>query len=279
MAYFDPQDKRLKEALERFEIKAWSFSTLEMWRDSPARGLMKALNLPVDPVGLAAIIGNATEKGVELALTGTPVDEAIEFGLTYRPLYKGEEQQSLMDFMSFEDPAEVKSVRTKTAQRIKTGYNQMKDLGVPKTQVPIFYEADWSPIPITGYADFVFEEQGLIIDTKAPGQKPTQNKVDSYMRQGAIYTHNTNQRFQTLVLLPDGKPRGAKSIEPRHFSYELEDAATSLEEVKHTIGAICKILTLSNDPMEIAAHIIPDYSHFRLNGVVTRQSAKKLFGY
>ena len=59
MAYFDPQDKRLKASLERFKIKAWSFSTLEMWRDSPARGLMKALDLPGDPVGVAAIVGNA----------------------------------------------------------------------------------------------------------------------------------------------------------------------------------------------------------------------------
>lgn len=268
MAYFDPADKRLKAALERFEIKAWSFSTLETWKDSPARGLMKALKLPTDPVGVAAIIGNATEKGVELALTGTPLDEAIQQG-----------NQLIRDFMSFEDPAEITAVCNKTAQRIKTGYNQMKDLGTPKTQVRIFYEPDWSPIPITGFADFVYEEHGLIIDTKAPGQKPAPAKIESYMRQGAIYTNNTNQRFQTLVLLPDVKPRGAKAIEPRHFSYELDDPEPSIESVKHTIGAICKILTLSNDPMEIAAHLIPDYSHFRLNGTVTRQSAKKLFGY
>ena len=279
MAYFDPQDKRLKKALGRFEIKAWSFSTLEMWRDSPARGLMKALDLPVDPIGLAAIVGNATEKGIELALTGTPIDTAIEYGLNYRPIHQGKEQDSLMDFMAFEDPDDIADLIKKTGQRITTGYDKLKEFGVPKCQVKIEYQPDWSPIPILGYQDFVFEDHGLVVDNKAPGQKPTASKVESYMRQGAIYTHNTNNKFATIAVLPDGKPRGAKAVGPRSHWFDLEDAATPLEEVKHTIGAICKILTISDNPQEIAAHIIPDYSHFRLNGVVTRQSAKKLFGY
>jgi len=268
LAYFDPQDKRLKKALERFEIKAWSFSTLEMWRDSPARGLMKALDLPGDPVGVAAIVGNATEKGIELALTGTPLNVAIDLG-----------NEMLTEFMSFEDPDDIADLTKKTAQRITTGYDKLKEFGVPKCQVKIEYQPDWSPIPILGYQDFVFEDHGLVVDCKAPGMKPSASKVDSYMRQGAIYTHNTNNKFATFAVLPDGKPRGAKAVGPRSHWFDLEDAATPLEEVKHTIGAICKILTISDDPQEIAAHIIPDYSHFRLNGVVTRQSAKKLFGY
>ena len=137
LAYFDPQDKRLKEALERFKIKAWSFSTLEMWRDSPARGLMKALNLPSDPVGVAAIVGNATEKGIELALTGTPLDVAIDLG-----------NQMLDDYMAFEDPDAIADLTKKTAQRITTGYDKLKEFGVPKCQVKIQYEPDLSLIHI-----------------------------------------------------------------------------------------------------------------------------------
>ena len=162
MAYFNSQDKRLKKALERFEIKAWSFSTLEMWRDSPARGLMKALDLPGDPVGVAAIVGNATERGIELALTGTPLDVAIDLG-----------NEMLTEFMSFEDPDDIADLTKKTAQRITTGYDKLKEFGVPKCQVKIEYQPDWSPIPILGYQDFVFEDHGLVVDCKAPGKKPS----------------------------------------------------------------------------------------------------------
>ena len=73
-----------------------------MWRDSPARGLMKALDLPGDPVGVAAIVGNATEKGIELALTGTPLDVAIDLG-----------NEMLTEFMSFEDPDDIADLTKK----------------------------------------------------------------------------------------------------------------------------------------------------------------------
>ena len=272
-----PDAKKIIAAYDRFGIDKLSYSTIARAKDSTASWLIKLNDKRQDTLGMPAHIGNAFEVAVVAGANNhkLSMDKCVQFAADY-----------LHPHLIFTDGAEREKILRETASRVITGVEQIRPLGKPdmpdgwypgstewEHQRYFEYDPDWSPKPIKLWADLVYDDTGIMVDLKAPTNKPQQSKIDDYLLQGALYTHGTNYSYKILVGL-----KSVNNFKDQRFSWhDLDDPATHLNRAKHYIGAMSKILTLGNTIEEICEYIIPDPAHYRLNGPIVRENLKQLF--
>ena len=279
MIYSDdlPEAKKIRAAFAKFGIDMLSYSTIYRAKDSTPSFLLKLSKSKDDELGLPGHIGNATERGIVAALVdqSMPVDRAVQYATDY-----------IEPHLQFMEKEKRERHLKQTESRVETGIDQLRPLGVPdmpkswypgstefKDQRYFEYKPEWSPVSIKLWADLVYDDQGLMIDIKAPGAAPRPSLIDNYMLQGALYTAANNMAFKTFVALPSVN----KFKEQRFSWHDLDDPARHLNRAKHLIGAIGKLLTLGDSVEEIAAYVVPDWNHFRVDGPRAKQGFKEIF--
>jgi len=166
--------------------------------------------------------------------------------------------------------------REKERENIPLMYQQLKqpllDYGTPlkannpRNQHGISLQLNKLPL-IKGYLDFYYQHMDTIVDIKTTTRLPS-GITPSHAIQGAVYAKATGCRVVFAY------------VTPKKFAfYELENIDNWLNEIRGTLSRIEKLLSLSNDPMEVAQYIIPNYSSWSWKDKQVREIGKKYNGY
>ena len=135
-----------------------------------------------------------------------------------------------------------------------------------ETQRKISLDIEGLAVPIIGLTDFEYEDE--IVDIKTTTRMPSKISP-THRRQGAVYAKASGNRAVSFLYLTQKK--AAK--------YLLEDYEDDFNEVVQTSLRLQKFLSVSDDPEELAAIVIPNYDHFYFRSEFIREAAKRHFGY
>ena len=181
-------------AFHRHQINHLSASALACWRETPGLYCLRYLMGFRDPGNAAMWRGTATERGVELMLRGSKVDEAEAFALAeYQKLCEGE----ITDEIEAEGALIGPMVRQAHNWKTRANLEPMA-----ATQLKVETYLDGIDIPIIGYIDFTFMD-GADIDLKTTKRCPSEASPN-HVRQIALY-NLARMRPQALLYITDKK--------------------------------------------------------------------------
>ena len=229
---------------------------------------------------------------------GSSVEDGVEFGLFNPDASTDEYNKVTIDkFASLRkgDPAVEELVEKYTNElnyRTENAVNEMRQYGVPtkpdpkhksfgKAQHPLdangevsikFGDGDNDFIPVIGFLDFMWEQDGLIIDLKCPGSAPEEWSLKSrqldHCIQAALYQRVTNYRVRFLYSLK-------RKSDPIVYR-ELHDTNPFITLIKTNLAAMNRILDLPVETSELVKYVSHDPSSFYWNGANTLR--EKYFG-
>ena len=238
-------------------IEHVSASSLNLWAAQPALWVMERLLKLRAPVGAAAHVGTAVERGVEHALLHPDaLHDAVPVALTAYDALSGDAEQ-----------------RLKIAPMVEQGVKLLAELGkpdVPETgrQHRVEVQLDGVQVPCIGFTDFVFHAHGIVVDLKTGGALPSAIKA-SHARQGAVYARaHGNYAMRFAYVTPK---KGA--------IYQLDDVAGNLAALSNIARRLDRFLAVSKDPQELAAIVCPDYESFYWSSTEARGAGRRAFGF
>ena len=234
-----------------------SASSLNLWAAQPALWVMERLLKLRSPVGPAAHVGTAVERGLEHALLRPEaLHDAVPVALEAYDALSSDADQ-----------------RLKIAPMVEQAVKLMADLGKPDVpddgrQHRVEIALDGVQVPCVGYTDFVFGAHGVIVDLKTSSTLPSAIKV-AHARQGAVYQKafgNYGMRFCYAT-----PKKGAV--------YELENPADHLAALANIARRLDRFLSLSKDPQELAGIVCPDFDSFYWSEPQARANGLRVFGF
>ena len=234
-----------------------SASSLNLWAAQPALWVMERLLKLRAPVGPAAHVGTAVERGLEHALLRPEtLHDAVPVALEAYDALSSDADQ-----------------RLKIAPMVEQAVKLMADLGKPDVpedgrQHRVEIALDGVPVPCIGFTDFVFGAHGVIVDLKTSSTLPTAIKV-AHARQGAVYARAfSNYAMRFAYVTPK---KGAM--------YQLDDVAGNLAALSNIARRLERFLAVSKDPAELAAIVCPDYESFYWSTPEARGAGRRAFGF
>lgn len=192
---------------EKHGIDHLSASSINLWTNAPDMWVAKYLHNMKSNFGAAPRRGQCVETAVHMALTGTDTETAIKRGL--------ESFDSTFMFGTEETTKE----RDVIEPMARVALAELEPLGHPAEggdeQAKISIEAKfdgWS-IPVIGFLDFTYPDQGLVVDLKTTNRVPSVMSPDHQL-QRAIYSAamgNASVKFlyvsaKRAAWLEDGDP-------------------------------------------------------------------------
>lgn len=166
---------------EKHGIDHLSASSINLWTNAPDMWVAKYLHGHKSNFGPAPRRGQCVETAVHMALTGTDEETAIARGL----------EQFDRTFM-FGDQATTKE-RDVIAPMTRVALAELEPLGPPaeggdeQAKISIDAAFDGWSIPVIGFLDFTYPDQGLIVDLKTTNRVPSVMSPDHQL-QRAIYS-------------------------------------------------------------------------------------------
>lgn len=219
-------------AFEKHKITHLSASSLNKWRANQAAWFVTYLGGYKDDYTPSAWRGKAVEDGLTAALRGhDPTGIAFQ---TFEANAMGE--------ASDEVDAERKLVAPMLAQAIK--WSPPSPLLLAQAKVELWL--DGVPIPVIGYADYIFED-GLIVDLKTTKACPSSPRSD-HVRQVAIYRAARNNAPGSVLYVTHAK----------HALYPVGDntVAEALNELRADALSLERFLSVV-DSAQDALHMLP----------------------
>jgi len=216
-------------------------SSLNMFAMSQALFVLeRVLNLR-QVVGAPAHRGTGVEAGVAAGLLNPKAsdDECISAAYT------------AYDTASALSPDNRKEkYRDSIPDMVKMGLEELRPYGIPTgVQGQIEQHHDGLELPILGYYDFIWENEGVIVDLKTSEKMPSEIKF-AHARQVSFYTGDNYQGLLTYCT-----PKKCQT-------YKLENARShkkSLIQIAHNVEAF---LACSDDPMELVKKTAPDLDSY-----------------
>lgn len=151
---------------------------------------------------------------------------------------------------------------------VEQGIIALCPYGIPdEVQVKVLHELPGVKLPILGFCDLGWTYHGIRLDIKSQLSLSSEAS-EPHRRQVATYIHNTNAAGRLAYITPK-----------KHGVYQIEDAASDMHALVTIAQRVERFLSLSNDPAELAALLIPDYSSFYWNDVGLRNAGRELFGF
>ena len=195
--------------------------------------------------GAGAWRGSATDQAITTALKeDLSADKAVEIG----KLYMLDQLKSFptVDSKKFDDE------QAKLEDFIKEGLFFYRRLPKPtEYQKEITLQLDHLPVPITGYADFVYPDK--VRDLKTVAQKPSKVK-DVHSRQVAIYAKALGLSEGHVDYVHVTKTQ--KLV--HHFTLKQDDLDAAMRVVDIATRSMTRLLSVSADIEEIAGLLTPD---------------------
>ena len=254
----------MKSALEKHNIGYVSYSHIEMFRTDVARWLMAYPMKIRGSTNANMARGNAVEHGIHIALTDefSDIEDAVE--------------EAIKVFNRETALVVGKDSRDKERELIdgfvRQGYEAMRTYGIPTSaQNKIVLELEDCPVPIIGYDDFQFNNGDIkySVDLKTTKQCPSAIR-DNHRRQGAVYA----------MALPEHQINFCYVTPKKHAIYEVThvEAKELMDDFVKAVNAMEKFLSISDDAMELASFLAPNYSSFYWDDPLIRSEAKRIFG-
>lgn len=243
---------------ERYDIPHLSPSTCNKFAASPAAFVLEKVLKRKSAVGAAAHRGTAVEAGVTKGLLeGAPVAECVR---------EAEETFGRLTALSGDPRRDVE--RAALPDMVKIGLWELLPYGAPSsTQQKVEWRIDGVPVPMIGFFDFEWEQDGIVLDLKTTHRLPSKIST-SHARQVALYCAARNLNSARICY---ATPKKAAV-------YALENVSSHVMALESIARAIASFLTISNDPLVLARMLAPDVDSFYFSDPETRQLAFEIWG-
>lgn len=248
----------MTSACERHGMKHLSVSTCNLSQADIALLLLKLKGVR-GSVGAAAMRGTAIESGVAIGLLNPQVDIAE----CKTAALKEFDQLSALSG----DPNREKE-REAIPAVVEQALAELRPYGVPShTQYKIEWRHPDLPLPFLGFADFYWEDSGVVVDLK------TQLRLSSeispqHARQVALYCAAISDNLEGRVCYATPK---------KSATYRVENMRDHLDTLVRIAQRIERFLSISDDIDELCKLVIPNTDLFYYDRT-TRQSAFEVFG-
>lgn len=258
----------MKTAFARHNISHLSASSINTYAAEPALWVMEKLLGRKMPVGCAAHRGNAAEAGVSMGLFD-PKASAHDCATHALKAYDAKTALS--------GDSNRQKERDAIPGIVETALAELRQYGVPEPPPADSWNGQHKievmlpdvSVPFVGYLDFVFPRHGIIVDLKTQ-LRLASSITSSHARQGAIY------------VAPDSpysnyEMRFAYTTPKKIGVYPLEDAKERLAEVREIAIRLERFLGLSDDPMELAALLVPNADSFYWNNDQAQAARREIY--
>lgn len=151
---------------------------------------------------------------------------------------------------------------------VEQGIIALRPYGIPdEVQLKVIHEVPGVKLPILGFCDLGWSQHGIRLDIKS--QLSLSSDIsEAHARQIACYLHASNYSGRIAYLTPK-----------KHGVYECQDASKHMAALRHIAMRVERFLSLSKDPAELTALLIPDYGSFYWNDPATRANGREVFGF
>lgn len=248
-------------AFARHGLDHLSASSLNAFVRSPALWVMERLLKRSAPVGAAAHRGTAAERGVTLGLINpeaTDEDCIAEAQACYR------------QFTALStDPGRQKQGDAIPAI-VTTALKELRQYGVlgpEDVQGKVMLDIGL-PVPLVGYFDFRWPEHGVLVDLKTALKCESRIKTE-HARQVAVYKGAISDNLDARVAYAT----------PKNIAvYGLENHRAHLDALARIGRTLERFLSISDDPADLAAIVIPDTDHWLCADERTRRNVFEVWG-
>lgn len=242
-------------------ISHLSASSLNSFVRSPAMWVMERLLKRSTPVGAAAHRGSAVERGVTMGLFDLEmkVDACIA---------AAEAEYRKLTALST-DPGRQKQGDA-IPSLVTTALAELRQYGPirqDETQGKVTLDLGL-PIPLIGYYDFHWSEHGILVDLKTSLKLESKIKTD-HARQVAVYKGAISDNLDTRV---------AYTTPKKIAVYGLENHRAHLDALARIGRTLERFLSISDDPADLAAVVMPDPEHWLCADERTRQHVYEVWG-
>lgn len=245
---------------ERHNQNHTSPSSLNMWIDAPCAWVAKYLYGQKFAFGVAPQIGVLVEKVVANALIDRmSLDDAIA------EAEKEFNKNNALN-VSEKDRARVADIRSMSelAYEILKPYGKPDFNGDDQHKIELKCKGDGWELPVIGYLDFYYPDQGLVIDLKTTLRMPS-TMSDAHKRQQAIYSKSLGNCGVKFLYVT---PKKAALL-------ENENEGDTLAEIKAVLNRKERLLRMHD--AETLKDIVPvNLSSFYWNGA--ENIRKDLYG-
>lgn len=239
---------------ERFDIQHLSPSSCNLFVSSPAMFVLEKVLKRRQPVGCAAHRGTAVEAGVAHGLmTGVDVAECQQ--VTARKFQQ-------LTAMSGDPRREKESDGLKGM--VSWALSELMPYGPPSSlQGKIEYSVDGLSVPFVGFYDFEWASHGILVDLKTTHALPSKISTN-HARQVALYAAARGDNIDARLTYCTPK---------KVATYQLENARDHVRALERIGLTIQRFLSITNDPQELAALVVPDVDHYFFADPMARQAA------
>lgn len=201
---------------------------------------------------------------------------ASEAGIVHGLLHPTASEQECQDIAlaRFDADAALSGDPNRTKEReavpgiVAQGLLALRPYGVPdEVQLRLEFEVPGVTLPFLGFCDLGWSQHGIRLDIKsqlALSAEPS----EPHRRQVACYLHNTNLEGRLAYVTPK-----------KHGVYKVHDARSDMASLINIAQRVERFLSLSADPQELAALLIPDLTSFYYNNATVRQHCREVFGF
>lgn len=245
-------------SFEKHGFTHLSPSTLNLFAAEPALFVVEKLLKLRGNVGCAAYRGTAAEAGVQAGLLDPKCDPEACVTLA---LAEFDRLSALSP-----DPRRQRE-REAIPGIVRNAIRELRQYGeLTGYQGKIVRRVEGVPIDILGFYDFEFGAVGVIVDLKS--QLRLSSEISApHRRQLAHYVHGRNVEGRICYAAPS-----------KLGVYRLENVAQHIEALANIARRLMKFLSISDDPQEIAAIMVPRVDEFWWSDPTARAHARTVYG-
>jgi hypothetical protein len=249
----------MKNPFEVYDLQHLSPSACNLFASSPAMFVLEKCMKKRSPVGAAAYRGTAVEAGiVEGLLNGT--DDATCVKLA-------EAEFNKLTALSGDSRREKEAGAI--GDMVKMGLSELRPYGRPtSTQGKIEYKIEGLMVPMIGFYDVEWSNHGILTDIKTTHALPSKIST-SHARQVALYCAARGNNLDARLTYVTPK---------KVATYHLENVGQHVLALEKIALTIQRFLSISNDPAELAAIVVPEVDSFYFADPMARKAAYDVWG-
>lgn len=211
---------------ERHGITHLSASSLNLWRNAPDVWVTRYLLDKRTPFGPAMERGKAVELALVSALRGESMEAAVNRAL--------ESFDSVWTFENADKPEAIAKERALIAPMTEIAFAELQDHGEPsfdadqQHKVSITARGDGWAVPVIGFLDLVYPDNGLVVDLKTTQRVPSVMSLEHQV-QRAIYAKAKSNHAVRFLYVSDKKAAWLEDGDPDAILAKLKIEITRLE--------------------------------------------------
>lgn len=230
----------MKNVFEHHGVEYLSPSSINKFRDDPAKWLVNIAGYRDRAYSPAMTFGNIVELGITHACMrpDSDIEEAIQLCMDRYALTHKEIMDDKVDY-DFDKCFEKQMLLPNTLKKVIPLYRQIE--GFEEAQVKVEYKFPEMPIPIRGYVDMMYESQ--VRDIKTTGRQPKNN--GNYNRQLGFYCLATKKKPILDYIY-------VTKYKQEFITVEVQDIQSHIDDLKRIALKMMRILSFSSDINEVA---------------------------